>query len=301
MKSDASALIMVLTFHNKLWDDYLYERRISRDEIAPHSPQSNGFAESTNHQLKLRAKCLLLPTDTANSSILYDYAILHAPYLLNRTVNIRKGKTPFELMFHRMPTLKNLIRFGADVIVKLPRESIVKSRSNIEAVCGTFLGTATDSNCCRVWLKGDSKMRVLLTTNIRPLKLLNFLTHSLKVSVWPRKILELILWMSPAQPLDLEVLYLVQNGSEQLWRTSPSLSTAKDIIAHNSSDNGTQTIRHRPGNGDATYTSASPIDHDKNHVEDSPPLKEPMMVYESGCGKSVGKFINKLKDKIEKN
>ena len=144
-------------FHNKLWDDYLYERRISRDEIASYSPQSNGFAGSTNHQLKLRSKCLLLPTDTIDDSILYDYAIVYTAYLLNRVVNIRKGKTPFGLLFHRMPTMKNIIRFGTDVIVKLPRESIIKSRSNLDAGCGTFLGTATDSNCRRVWLKGDSK------------------------------------------------------------------------------------------------------------------------------------------------
>ena len=81
-------------FHNKLWDDYLRERMISRDEVAPYSPQSNGFAESTNLQLKFRAKCLLLPTDTINDSTLYDYAIVYAAYLLNRTVNIRKVRHP---------------------------------------------------------------------------------------------------------------------------------------------------------------------------------------------------------------
>ena len=144
-------------FHNKLWDDYLRKRIISCDEVAPYSPQFNGFTESTNLQFKSRAKCLLLPTDTINNSTLYDYAIVDAAYLLNRRVNIHKGKTAIELLLHRMPTMKDLVRFGADVIVKLPRESIIKSRSSIDAVCGTFLGTATDSNCCRVWLKGGSK------------------------------------------------------------------------------------------------------------------------------------------------
>ena len=72
-------------------------------------------------------------------------------------------------------------------IVKLPRESIVKTRSNTEAVCNTFLGTATDSNCCRVWLKDDSRVHILLTTDIGPLKLFNFLTHSLKVYCVARK------------------------------------------------------------------------------------------------------------------
>ena len=78
--------------HNKLWNDYLYERMISRDEAAAYSLQSNGFAESRNRQLKLRAKCLLLPTDNIDNLTLYDYAIVYASYLLNRTVNIRRVK-----------------------------------------------------------------------------------------------------------------------------------------------------------------------------------------------------------------
>ena len=130
---------------------------ISREEVAPYSAQFNGFAEGTNLQLKFRANCLLLPTDTINDSTLYDYAIVDAAYLLNRRVNIHKGKTVLELLVNLVPTMKNIIRFGADVVVNCHWESIIKSRSNIEVVCGTFLGTAKDSNCRRVWLKGDSK------------------------------------------------------------------------------------------------------------------------------------------------
>ena len=91
--------------------------------------------------------------------------------------------------------------------------------------------------------RATPKMRDLLITNIRLQKSFNFLTHSLKVSVWPRKILELILWMSQAHPLDLEVLYLVQNGSEQSRGALPSLSTVKDITAHDSGDSGAHTMR----------------------------------------------------------
>ena len=95
-------------------------------EVVSYSPQSNGFAESTNHQIsKLRAKCLLLPTDTINDSIVHYFTIIYAAYLLYWDgEHLCKGKTPFELLFHRMPTLKNLNRFGADAIVKLPQESI---------------------------------------------------------------------------------------------------------------------------------------------------------------------------------
>ena len=86
----------------------------------------------------------------------------------------------------------------------------------------------------------------------------------------------------------------------------PSLSTVKDITAHDSSDNGTHTTRYRPESGETSYTSVSPIDHDQNLAEDSAPLKEPLMDYESNCSdienhKSEGKSINKLEAKIEDN
>ena len=236
-------------------------------------PQSNGYAESTNHQLKLRAKCLLLPTGTINNSTLYDYAIVYAAYLLNRVVNVRRGKTPFELLFHRMPTLKNLIRFGADVIVKPPQESIVKSRSNIEAVCGTFLGTATDSNCRRVWLKGDSKVWALLTTDIRPLKSFNFLTHSLKVYCVaredPRANTEERSISTSTTGSGCSIIGSI--GSEQSQGALPSVSTVKDIIAHDSGDSGAHNMRERAGVGGTEDASKPPIDHGRNLEEDSQP------------------------------
>ena len=196
-------------------------------------------------------------------------------------MNIRKGKTPFELLFHRMPTLKNLIRFGADVIVKLPQESIFKSRSNIEAVCGTFIGTATDSNCHRVRLKGDSKMRVLLTTNIRPLKSFNFLTHSLKVYCVAQKDPRAKFVDEPGSATGSGSTIFSSNGSGQLRRTLPSLSPANDIVAHDSGDSGAHTMRKRQELGETKYTTMPPIDHAKNLVEDSALLGGPNLGDES--------------------
>ena len=45
-------------FHSKLWDDYPCRRVVFREEVAPYSPQSNGFAEGADLRLKFRAKCL---------------------------------------------------------------------------------------------------------------------------------------------------------------------------------------------------------------------------------------------------
>ena len=51
------------------------------------------------------------------------------------------------------------------------------------------------------------------------------------------------------------------NGSEQSRGTLPSLFTMKDITAHNSSDNGTHTIRNGPEGGETSYTSVSSLGH----------------------------------------
>ena len=103
-------------FRNHLWDQFLLDEGITRDIIAAYTPETNGFAESSNRQLLLKANCLLLPTNTVSELTLFDFATLYAAYLINRTVNIRKGHTPFELLFHKKPNLGNLIRFGSDVL-----------------------------------------------------------------------------------------------------------------------------------------------------------------------------------------
>ena len=78
--------------------------------------------------------------------------------------------------------------------------------------------------------------------------------------------------MNPAQPLDLEVLYLVQNGSEQSQGVLPSLSTVKDITAHDSGDSGAHTMRNRPESGETKNSTVPTIDHEKNLVEGSVPF-----------------------------
>ena len=262
-------------FYNKVWDEYLNEHQITREEIAPYSPQSNGFAESTNHQLKLRAKCLLLPTDTIHSNTLYDFAIVYAAYLINRTVNVRKGKTPFELIFHRIPNLKNLIRFGSDVIVKLPREYIVKSRSKIEAICGTFLGTATDSNCYQVWLKGDPKMRIMKSTDLRPLRTFNFLTHSFKAYCVAHKDPRASSDIEPDITAGFGGFEISSSGSGHSQGASSSVPPVKGIDAHNSIGEDAHTMKERAEDGERKNTLEPPIVRENNLEEYSNLEEEP--------------------------
>ena len=49
----------------------------------------------------------------------------------------------------------------------------------------------------------------------------------------------------------------------------------KYITAHDSSDNGTDTLRNRLGSGETKNTTVRPVDHDKNPLEDSALLEGP--------------------------
>ena len=95
-------------------------------------------------------------------------------------MNIRKGHTPYELLFHKKPNLGNLIRFGSDVLVKPPQQSVSKVSNKMNVICGTFLGNSTESNCYKVWIRGDMKSRIYLTTNVKPLKTFRYLWQNLK-------------------------------------------------------------------------------------------------------------------------
>ena len=51
------------------------------------------------------------------------------------------------------------------------------------------------------------------------------------------------------------------NGGEQSWGTLLSLSTVKDIVAHDSGDSGAHTMRNRQEIGETSHTHVSPADH----------------------------------------
>ena len=50
----------------------------------------------------------------------------------------------------------------------------------MNVICGTFLGNSADSNCYKVWIRGDMKSRIYLTTNVKPLKTFRYLWQNLK-------------------------------------------------------------------------------------------------------------------------
>ena len=227
-------------FRNHLWDEFFLQEGITRDIIAAYTPETNGFAESSNRQLLLRANCLLLPTNTASESTLFDFATLYAAYLINRTVNIRKGHTPFELLFHKKPNLGNLIRFGSDVLVKPPQQSVSKVSNKMNVICGTFLGNSTDSNCYKVWIRGDMKFRIYLTTNVKPLKTFRYLWQNLKsLSAHPMDPRADAAGISNAS----EAIFrppMTVIGSGQLPKVNPNTLKANDIAVHNSADSSVE-------------------------------------------------------------
>ena len=174
--------------------------------------------------------------------MLFDFATLYAAYLINRTVNIRKGHTPFELLFHKRPNLGNLIRFGSDVLVKPPQQSISKVSNKLKVICGTFLGNSTDSNCYKVWLRGDMKFRIYLTTNVRPLKTFRYLWQNLKSLSATRMDPRAVTAGIPNAGGGSFRPSMTVIGSGQLPAVSPNAPKANDIAVHNSDDSSVEPI-----------------------------------------------------------
>ena len=121
--------------------------------------------------------------------------------------------------------------------------------------------------------RATPKMRDLLITNIRLQKSFDFLTHILKAGCVAQKDPRAKFVDEPGSATGSGSSVFSSNGSEQSRGALPSLSTVKDITAHDSGDSGARTMRNRPESGETKNSTVPTIDHDKNLVEDSAPFK----------------------------
>ena len=118
-------------------------------------------------------------------------------------------------------------------------------------------------------------MRDLLISDIRLLKSFNFLAHSLKVYCVAQKDPRAKFVNELGSTTGSGSFVFSSNGSGQSRGALPSLSTAKDIDAHDSGDSGAHTMRNWQEIGETNDATVPTIDHEKNLAEDSALFKGP--------------------------
>jgi hypothetical protein len=105
-------------FVNEKLEKYCKQRGIEIRLTAPYSPSQNGIAERMNRTLVKLSRAMLAANQLPE--FLWEYAVLHAAYVRNRsfTKHLRK-LTPYEGWHNKRPDVSHLREFGAPVWILL--------------------------------------------------------------------------------------------------------------------------------------------------------------------------------------
>ena len=140
----------------------LEEYGITRETSAPYTPQQNGLAERMNQTLVGGARAMLQHSGLSRG--FWAEALDTATHVFNRAP--RKGlgwRTPYELLFGRIPDVSHLRVFGCSVWVH--QEKGKKWDPNSKAM--VFIGYEPGSKAYRIW-NPESRSVVLLLTGRGP-------------------------------------------------------------------------------------------------------------------------------------
>ena len=135
---------------------------IRRDYSNPRTPQQNGVAERKNRTLIEAARTML--ADSKLPTMFWTEAVGTAAYVLNR-VSITKphNKTPYELLFGKVPVIKYFKPFGCQVTALNTSDQLGKFQE--KAVEGFIVGYSTHSRAYRVYNLSTKKIEE--TMNLR--------------------------------------------------------------------------------------------------------------------------------------
>lgn len=116
--------------------NFCQEHGIQIETSPPYRPALNGVSERKNRTLNEMTAAIL--EDSGLSELFWPDATSMANFILNRTMNKRLGKTPFEVFMDRKPNLKNLRVFGAKAWVR--KGAPIKSKLSKKAVEARLIG-----------------------------------------------------------------------------------------------------------------------------------------------------------------
>jgi hypothetical protein len=151
-------------FNNRKVEQYCQSRGIKLQPAPPRVKELNGVAEKSVDTVKNHVRTMLKAAGI-QGKMYNEKAITHHVYLWNRThIGRYTGKTPYEAMTKRQPSVMNVGVFGCDVYVAQHRSQRDTSFS-AKAEPGIYLGHDSRSNCSRVLMLTSGKF--ILTKDVR--------------------------------------------------------------------------------------------------------------------------------------
>lgn len=96
--------------------DFLGKSGIQLQLSPTYTPEKNGKSERSNGLVTEKMRCLLLNSNIPD--IFWPFAAKQACFILNRTPQMKRLNTPFEMFYKRKPNVSALLLFGTKCQVK---------------------------------------------------------------------------------------------------------------------------------------------------------------------------------------
>jgi transposase InsO family protein len=137
-------------FNNQFFEEFCNENGITHNFSAPRTPQQNGVVERKNRTLQEMARSMLC--ENSLPKYFWAEAVNTACYIVNRVL-LRPfvGKTPFELIFGKIPSISYFKVFGCKCFVLNIKDSLGKFDKKSDE--GIFLGYSSNKKAYRVFNK----------------------------------------------------------------------------------------------------------------------------------------------------
>ncbi|RUS73520.1 hypothetical protein EGW08_018705 [Elysia chlorotica] len=140
-------------FTSKEFRSVLLHNKIKHEMSAPFSPHQNGTAERAWRTTFDMARCLILQSGVPKT--LWHYAVSAASFTRNRCYNKRLNLTPFEVVTHKKPNLKDMQPFGKPCYGYVQKPKKLEDR----AEKGIFIGMDRDSPAHLVYFPESDKVK----------------------------------------------------------------------------------------------------------------------------------------------
>jgi hypothetical protein len=142
--------------------EFVENKGIERQFIAPYVPEQNGRAERLNRTLIERCRALLF--ERKLPKIMRPDAMRAAAYIRNRTLGVHAEKTPIERFYSMKPSVRQLRIFVCMCYVHKP--SHMRDKFDPVTEDGLFLGYVEGSKSWQVTVRREGQFIIMESSNV---------------------------------------------------------------------------------------------------------------------------------------